>query len=337
MDVRHKLIRLPGKDTVKTTFSPLAGHWESFSFTFCQEKDNMNYALRTLIDGYATAVVPDRQEITVSSIMGCPFVYPLRFINQYAEIWWLPQHQPYSQQLQVRMRRLMQWFIDEATVALEKINSTSLGHNSTSDSQVLKMALTTSADYLDDFGRRLNFWQRLFFFQKASLALHESYDVVKHIYAYLLALQELVDRNHIYLRRLRSQVDTFRRYLSEEASVQFPPKSFMASQKILQENPGLPNIDIWILTFRAYLSKRCKDRSSGKTLPREYYIFCVIYTLETTLSEIDGDALSGVQRVWVMEREEAINRYHLRTKTNAKRVSDSGLRLWRLNVTDTPL
>lgn len=79
-----------GTDRVIATLSDLADRWESFSITFCIEKDNVNHAFRALIDVYLTAITSNYQEITFSSVLIFPSAYVVRFINHYFEVWWLP-------------------------------------------------------------------------------------------------------------------------------------------------------------------------------------------------------------------------------------------------------
>ena len=360
-----KLTRRSGTDQVRAIASDLAPQLDDFSRMFCVQKDIMNHALRTFAEAYAvTITTSDYQDVTISSVLVCPGVHFLRFINHYTLIPWLPEPKLYSLQIKAEIRYQKRRFIDEVTAALDRINASSptarYFHNPSSRTQLLEAAMKTVAMHQQMIMQKIDKsapipW-RWIYKPDHILTLQEHHALSERIRRRILVVQETIEVYEAYYRRLRNQLQQLRQGLFDIPPFEFSPTGEVAVPEPLlahvqrshlfsrqksssadyqSDGSGINNVsphpyvffynldwidETRISTLRSELAPLCQDRTNAKIVSGNLYTVCLIYNLAATMSELDDDTLTSVQRSWVVERREAIRRYERQTETDRESI-----------------
>lgn len=312
--------------------SDLGQRWEIFSQTFCLEKDNINHAFRTLIETYAAILTSSLEyhDVTLGSVVVFPTPYMGRFINSHFLSRLLPKPKLYSLQVNAEIRFRMERFIDEAIAALERIDAVSPAtprlYSSTTSAQILEAASATTTVFQHELQDRIaefSLWRQWIQKPKDLQALKVSLAAAERVHGLLSILQDITVTNEAHSRRLRKQLQNFRQ------SVGSGP-SFQSSSMSLTATPGLVNPinGTSISAIRSEIGRLCKERTVVKTVPRELNAVCLIDALSVSLAEIDDDTLENGQRSLLLERNEEIHRYEVRTKTDQDSHIDMALKLF---------
>ncbi|KAL8730498.1 MAG: hypothetical protein Q9166_004026 [cf. Caloplaca sp. 2 TL-2023] len=303
----------------------LGTQWESFSSTFCIEKDSINRAFRELVEGYATAMTSNPQEMTLPSVALLPSKYLLRFINSYFLYSWYLQPEPYSLQVKAEIDFRIREFIEDSILGLDSILLASRPINSKSRTQVFEVAINRITNHrfrLEERIAEFPVWQQGFLKPEDRRALDESLTLAKQIDALLRKIKHLTETSKAYSGKVGSQFQDFRQNLKNMRFFKLSSTSLIS----ILELP-LDHLDpINSARIQAYVSEMRQVCKEGKMIPREQYPICLINSLRVTFSGIDDDNLGIDQRSWCMEREEAVNRYELQAGTDDQSILDLAMK-----------
>ena len=291
------------------------------------------------MEAYSTAITSNHQELSYSSVLVWPSAHMLRFYNSLLEIWWLPQPKLYRLQVKAEICFRIKRFIEESIAALDRIDKkfppSRLFQSSTS--QTLGGVITTIDAYQRDHEAKIveiPWWRRI---QKPKdiETFKDTLALAKRIHKLTLEAKELAETNDAYSKRLRNQLQNFRENLRNGLSIELSSRSVL---NIL--DPSLDDLDsidgMRISTLRLKIAQICQDPHHSNNVPRELHMICFIYALGTTFSQIDDDVLRSVQRSWLMERKEAINRYELMTGSDLDSQVDLGLKIYQAYKDGSP-
>ncbi|KAL8918741.1 MAG: hypothetical protein Q9208_007181 [Pyrenodesmia sp. 3 TL-2023] len=317
--------------------SELGQGWDTFSQTFCVEKDNINHAFRTLVETYGIILSStlDYADLTFTSVVVFPTIHMVRFVNNHFLVDWLPQPRFYNIQVKAELRFRMERFIDQTVAALERIDSASLAtrrsRSSSSPAQVLEAASAMTAIFQQDLEERMAefpLWRQWIQPPKDIVALKASLAVAKRVQHLLVTLKEITATDQAHSTRLRSQLVNFRQSLGYSRSFQTSSTSLAAT---LRSSPDLVDSinGTKISAFKSEIGRLCKERNVVKIVPRELDPVCFIDALRVTLAEIDDDTYDNFQRSWLLERNKAIHRYEVRTQTDRDSHIDVALKLFQ--------
>lgn len=317
----------------------LAHQWESFSITFCIEKDIINKAFRALVEAYSTAITSKHQEITSASVVIHPYTYISGFINKIYEISWLPQPKLYSPQVKAEIRFRLSHFIEESIAALDRIDKESLTsrrfHSSTS--QTLGGAINIITANQRDLEVKIaeTPWRQRMQNPKHIKALRDTLALLKRVHKLISGVKMNAERNENYSRRLRSQLQNFRKSLKNSLSIELSSSAVLA---ILDPLDDLDSIGkARSVTLRSRIAQVCQDSHHGNIIPPPLEMVCFIQALGETFSHVDDDALASVQRSWLMERKEAIHRYELMTRSDWDSQVDLALKIYQAYKDGAPM
>lgn len=256
----------------------------------------------------------------------------LRFINSHFEIWWLPQPKLYRLQVKAEICFRIKRFIEESIAALDRIDkefpASRRFHSSMS--QTLGGVIHAINAHQRDHEVKIAeipWWRRI---QKPKdiEALKDTLALAKRIHKIMLEAKELAETNDAYSRRLRNQLQNFRKNLGNSLSIELSSRSVL---DIL--DPSLNDLDLIdgarISILRSKIAQMCQNPHHSNNVPRELHIVCFIHALGTTFSQIDDDVLRSVQRSWLMERKEAIHRYEFMTGSDLNSQVDLGLEIYQ--------
>ncbi len=65
--------------------------------------------------------------------------------------------------------------------------------------------------------------------------------------------------------------------------------------------------------LRSVVAQLCKESKNFNIVSGDLYMICVIQALEAKVSDLNNDNISGVQRSWFVQRQQALSR-HNKTK-----------------------
>ena len=166
-------------------------------------------------------------------------------------------------------------------------------------------------------------------------ALEDTLALAKRILKLILAAKEVAETNEAYSKKLKNQLQNFRKNLGNSLSIELSSTSILA---IL--DTSLDNLDSTdgarISALRSRMAQVCQDPHHSNIVPRELHMVCFIHALGATFSQVDDDTLGSVQRSWLMERKEAIHRYESMTGTNWNSLVDLGFEIYQAHKDGAP-
>ena len=317
----------------------LAHRWESFSSTFCEEKDVINNAFRALVEAYSTAITSKHQELTYVSVIVLPWLYMFEFMNNFFETSWLPQPKLYSLQVKAEIRFRLSQFIEESIAALDRIDKKSPTsrrfHSLTS--QTLGGAINTITAHQRDLEVKIaeTPWRQRIQNPKHIKALRDTLALLKRVHKLIFRVKVDAETNETYSKRLRSQLQSFRESLKNSLSIEISSSAVLAFLDPLDDLDSIG--EARIVTLRSRIAQVCQDSHHGNSVPRPLQTVCFLQAMGATFSHVDDDALASIQRSWVMERKEAIHRYQLMTRSDRDSQVDLGLEIYQAYKDGAPM
>ena len=302
----------------------LAQRWQSFSQTFCIEKDIVNDAFRAFVEAYSTAITSKHQELTYASVIVYPWYYMLNFLNLHWEIRWLPQPKLYSLQVKAEIRFRLNRFIEQSIAALDRIDKES----PSSTSPTLGRAINTITAHQRDLDVKIaeTSWRQWIQKPKDIKVLRDTLAVIKRIHKVIHAAKKTAEMYEAYQGRLRSQLQDSRKSFGNSFPIELSSESVLA---LLDPHADLDSIGgARILTLRSKIAQVCQGPHHGNIVPRPLRMLCFIQALRETFSQVDSDALGSIQRSWFMERQEAIHRYELSGGSDRDSQVDLGFEIY---------
>ena len=212
----------PGSDQVIDIVSDLAPQLDTFSFSFCREKDVMTYALRTFVESYAMiATLSKFEDLTLTSTFLFPGLHLMRLISQQFSWLWLPKPKHYTFQVMAEIQFRKEQLRYELKAALDRIDAdfpaTRLFQNAGSQSRCIEAAIdeVTIHQYMvREMIDKPNFslwrWIRG---SEETAELQEYHELGERVRGRLLIVRETMDAYEVQCSGLRSSLDFFRQIL----------------------------------------------------------------------------------------------------------------------------
>lgn len=232
---------------VEATATDLYPHFESFSRSFCQEKDIMNHKFRTFVNSYTRAITRlDYMELSISSTLIWPmWDHCLRFLNRYALIPWLPDPRLYSLQVKSEIRFQAKQFTDESLAALDRIDVSFSTIQAAHDlSPLLEAAITAidlyqyklnqTIDRLKDVSLLQQIFSHIFSDREELGTLDEHYARGNRIRNRVHALMEIIPMYEVDAARLKTQLHHLRTSFNYAASFEISSQGLIAIPATLQ-------------------------------------------------------------------------------------------------------
>ncbi|KAL8945418.1 MAG: hypothetical protein Q9211_000062 [Gyalolechia sp. 1 TL-2023] len=289
------------------------------------EKDLINHEFRTLVEEYATVMTLDLQTISWWSLAFFPSVHLATFLNRPFRSRWAPQsQQPYSLQLRATLRFRTKDFINEVMASLARVDLVR-SYNLTGQTEAFRVALAANRDHQDQLQARIEqstFTDRWIRRATDIKARDEALVLAKENYKLILDLRQIAGKYPSSSRRLTEKLMLFRQRLMEGELDKVSPAMFSTVLKPLLVQLDRGNRTTNPDALRTSLGRLCKDGRNGKQIPRELHILCAMDDLRVTLSQLDDDTFIGIQRSWFNIRDEAIERYELKTRTDIDGIFD---------------
>lgn len=314
--MKRKLNFYSGKDSVTAILTDLGCRWDSFSRTFCIEKDLVNHEFRTLVEDYAIAMTSDLRTISWYSLVLYPSYHLGAFINGLFRSRWLPQPQLYSLQVKAAMRFRTKQFINEAMASLKRVDLLRLP-NPVGLTEAFDAALAMNSVYqqhLEAMIKQSTFADR-WMGKNDIKAVKRASTLAKNNRRLILDIKMVAGNYGIYTQQLTNKLIHMRQNLADGDRFEFSPTSFWSFSE-----PSLGSFNssnsARNLAFRSKIARLCKNRENGRTVPREMYAVCLLNDLRVTVSIIDDDIFFNVQRNWYTVRTEAMDRYDIKTKSD---------------------
>ncbi|MDI1492136.1 MAG: hypothetical protein OHK93_003348 [Ramalina farinacea] len=289
----------------------------------------------------------------------------LRFLNFWLLTPWLPEPALYSFQVKSEIRYQTRTFIDQSLQALDRINARFplLGSSS---NPTIEAAITTVENYQQHLTSTRESHQPFsllarYFLRKpeALLMVEEQLALTNRIRDHLLAVLKTLQVYETDSVRLRSQLQDLRKDFNPP-KFEFSPKGLVAVPASLldevQHSPfewhedrggdqsarhlltPHPHVYFYDLDdddgsrpeeLRLALASLCRSRKNTDILSGALYMICTIWAHAATMSAFDKNTLGSVQRSWVVERMEAVQRHEQRTGANHNSIIDVMLKTHR--------
>ncbi|KAL8913377.1 MAG: hypothetical protein Q9171_001792 [Xanthocarpia ochracea] len=297
-------------DLLSDTYSPSI----AFSTTFCIEKDEMNYAFRTLVQHYARAMTSDRGEMSVPWIIGVPATYMFHFINSYTQVWWLPLPLPWSFQIKAEVSYRIKEFVKQSSDRINTILAAYRRLETTFNVQVFQAAIEQATAYRslveEEIANNL-LWQQWLRRPRSLGSLRENLALAERILSHVKNVKQLIEMNKAYTLELVNRLQVLNENLNTDYFSIFGSTSLAS---IMEKS--LDDLDSFYGTgISAYIQAIKHSCENDRVFPREQYPICLIDSLRVILSTIDDDGLGMHQRSWCIEQRNALDRYQPRNRT----------------------
>lgn len=273
----------------------------------------MNYEFRELVRNYAIAMMSERREISVPTIIFGPSTYMLYFLNFYFRVSWLYQPLPWSRQIRAEVRIRIQEMVQSSTIRINKIFAIHRRLDMALDLKIYQTAIDQAASdqtTLEGEISNYSFRERWFQNPKYLKSLRESLQLTKRILGTIQNTKRFLETYKVYTLELMDQLHILSHLDIDQLSILGSTEMTSIRHNSFDR---LGPIDS--ARESAYIKVLKQSCVNDKVISTEQYPICLIDTLRTILSDVDNDNLGLYQRSWCMEQRNALVRYQSRDST----------------------
>lgn len=325
--------------------SDLAPQLDKCADRICIGKDAINHAFLDFITFWGrTTTMSTYQDLSIPGIVILPWWIVLGVLNYEFNVPFLPQPKLYLFQVNAEMRYQKQLLIDSSIAALAGIEESCRFPDPAQRMQVFEALMDKITNYQEKVKRNLKescpIWHNLFHYKTETCVTLEKFDTLGKSVRYRVhTIQDIIEIYKDYYRSLRThfqQIEeiihnsppsesSYKGYLTSpqllESYIQGTP--FLIHQQHLGANGSSVTPHLYVGSYdinfhhstllpvlRSAVAQLCKDSKNFTIVSGALYMICAIQALESKVSDLNIDNVSGVQRSWFEQRQQVLSRYN---------------------------
>ncbi|KAL8877457.1 MAG: hypothetical protein Q9198_004532 [Flavoplaca austrocitrina] len=233
----------------------------------------------------------------------------------------LLKHRTYSLQIKAEVLFRLREFVESSITDIDSILSTSWPSDSELQLRVLQPAIENAAGLESRLREKIAefpVWQQWVVPPQDLSDLLKALIEAQRVRNLFGKTKRMIETNRAHVARVKSELDIFRQHLSY---IRYSKLSSISLTSILESSIDRLNLTSSdrISAYVETMKRSCKD---DKAIPLELYSVCLIDRLRVSLSGIDSDSLGIDQRSWLIERQDAIDRYQVQMRTDNDTLRD---------------
>ena len=305
----------------------------------------MNFAFRNFIAFWIrTTTISTYQNLPISGLIFYPWWILLRVANFDMGVPFLPQAQLYLFQVEAEMRYQKQLLIDSSIAALDGTDQSCRFSDPAQRKQVLEDLVISITKYQDNVKRNIKescpIWHNLFHYKTETCVTLERFNTLAKSVRYRVrTIGGITDDYMDHFRRIRTHFQKIEETIHNSPSSEFSYKGgltipgplepyvqktpFLIRQQNLRANGSSVTPHLFVYSYdldfndgtsppilRSVVAQLCKEPKNANKVSGDLYMICVIQASEAKVSDLNNDNVSGVQRNWIVQRQQALSRYN---------------------------